>query len=54
MSDAIRPSMLYDGLCGICHGAVQFVIRRETHDRFRFAAQQSELAAETLERQFVF
>jgi predicted DCC family thiol-disulfide oxidoreductase YuxK len=50
MSEGIRPLMLYDGLCGICHGAVQWVIRHDRRDGFRFAPQQSELAAEILGR----
>jgi len=42
--------MLYDGLCGFCNKAVQWVIRRDRADRFRFAPQQSALATEILTR----
>ncbi len=42
--------MLYDGLCGMCNGAVQWVIRHDTQDRFRFAPQQSGVAATILAR----
>jgi predicted DCC family thiol-disulfide oxidoreductase YuxK len=42
-----RSLMLYDGLCGFCNRAVQWVIKRDHADRFRFAPQQSPLA-ETL------
>jgi predicted DCC family thiol-disulfide oxidoreductase YuxK len=42
--------MLYDGLCGVCHSAVQWVIKRDHADRFRFAPQQSALAAAILSR----
>jgi len=40
-----RALMLYDGLCGLCNHAVQWVIRHDHADRFRFAPQQSPLAA---------
>jgi predicted DCC family thiol-disulfide oxidoreductase YuxK len=42
--------MLYDGLCGFCNGTVQWILRHDKFDRFRFAAQQSDLAAEVLQR----
>ncbi len=45
-----RALMLYDGLCGVCNTAVQWVIQRDHADRFRFAPQQSALAAEILSR----
>ena len=34
-----RALMLYDGLCGVCNTAVQWVIQRDHADRFRFAPQ---------------
>jgi predicted DCC family thiol-disulfide oxidoreductase YuxK len=45
-----RALMLYDGLCGVCNTAVQWVIQRDSADRFCFAPQQSALAAEILSR----
>jgi predicted DCC family thiol-disulfide oxidoreductase YuxK len=45
-----RALMLYDGLCGVCNTAVQWVIQRDHADRFRFAPQQSALAAGILSR----
>ncbi len=45
-----RALMLYDGLCGVCNNAVQWVIQRDHADRFRFAPQQSALAAQILSR----
>ena len=41
---------LYDGLCGFCHGTVQWMLRHDRADRFRFAAQQSDVATEVLLR----
>ena len=52
MSDEMegRALMLYDGLCGVCNTAVQWVIKRDHDDRFRFAPQQSAVAAAILSR----
>lgn len=33
--------ILFDGVCNLCNGFVQFVIRRDPAARFRFAALQS-------------
>jgi len=41
-----KKIVLFDGVCNLCNGAVQFVIRRDRRDRFRFAALQSELGQE--------
>lgn len=45
-----RALMLYDGLCGLCNSAVRWAIARDRADRFRFAPQQSSLAAVILLR----
>ncbi|GAC1431852.1 MAG: thiol-disulfide oxidoreductase DCC family protein [Terriglobales bacterium] len=37
-------------MCGLCDRLVQFVIRRDRADRFRFALLQSDLAAKILSR----
>ena len=36
--------ILFDGVCNLCNGFVQFVIRHDPEERFRFAALQSEAA----------
>ncbi|MDU0371188.1 thiol-disulfide oxidoreductase DCC family protein [Hymenobacter endophyticus] len=41
MSDA-SATILFDGVCNLCNGFVQFVIRHDAAGRFRFAALQSE------------
>ncbi len=46
------PIVLFDGVCNLCNGAVQFIIDHERAPRLRFAALQSELAAQLLERVF--
>jgi predicted DCC family thiol-disulfide oxidoreductase YuxK len=45
-----NPILLYDGVCGLCNRAVQFVLKRDRRDRFRFASLQSEFAAGILRR----
>jgi predicted DCC family thiol-disulfide oxidoreductase YuxK len=45
-----RTLMLFDGLCGLCNNAVLWVIKHDHADRFRFAPQQSDLAAAILAR----
>ena len=45
-----NPIVLYDGVCGLCNRLNQFILKRDTHDRFRFASLQSDLAASLLER----
>jgi predicted DCC family thiol-disulfide oxidoreductase YuxK len=39
-----NPIVLYDGVCGLCNHLVQFLLKRDTNDRFRFASLQSEFA----------
>jgi predicted DCC family thiol-disulfide oxidoreductase YuxK len=38
---ASKPIILFDGVCHLCAGAVQFILRRDPHYRFRFASLQS-------------
>jgi predicted DCC family thiol-disulfide oxidoreductase YuxK len=43
-----RPVVLFDGACTLCNGAVRFLVERDRAGCFRFAALQSEAAAELL------
>ena len=36
--------LLYDGVCGLCNGLVQFVLPRDRHRHFYFAPLQSDYA----------
>ena len=45
-----RNLLLYDGVCALCNGSVQFLMRRDTGDRFRYAPLQSDLGREALAR----
>ncbi len=43
-----NPLILFDGICNLCNGTVNFVIDRDPEMRFRFAALQSETAQKIL------
>lgn len=34
--------ILFDGICNFCNGAVNFIIRRDSEKKFKFATLQSE------------
>lgn len=38
----MNPILFYDGNCGLCHGAVLFVMKRDAVGVFRFAPLQGE------------
>jgi predicted DCC family thiol-disulfide oxidoreductase YuxK len=38
-----KKIILFDGVCNLCNSSVQYVIKRDKSDIFRFAALQSEL-----------
>ena len=37
-----NPIVLFDGVCNLCNGSVQFLIKRDREALFRFASLQSE------------
>jgi predicted DCC family thiol-disulfide oxidoreductase YuxK len=41
MATSASAIILFDGVCNLCHGVVQFIIRHDAAGRFRFAALQS-------------
>jgi predicted DCC family thiol-disulfide oxidoreductase YuxK len=45
-----NPIVLYDGVCGLCNHLVQFLLKRDRRDRFRFASLQSEFTTSLLIR----
>lgn len=38
-----KKIILFDGVCNLCNGVIQFIIERDKKDVFRYAALQSEL-----------
>jgi predicted DCC family thiol-disulfide oxidoreductase YuxK len=45
-----NPIVFYDGVCGLCNRLVQFVLKNDRNDVFRFASLQSKLAEQILVR----
>lgn len=48
-----KPIILFDGLCNLCDGAVQFVLKHDDDKNFLFASLQSETGQQLL-KQFNF
>jgi predicted DCC family thiol-disulfide oxidoreductase YuxK len=44
-----RKILLFDGVCNLCNGAVQFVIKRDKNARLKFASLQSEAGQKLLQ-----
>lgn len=38
-----KKIILFDGVCNLCNGFIQFVIKRDSADTFRYASLQSEI-----------
>lgn len=36
-----KPVILFDGVCNLCSGSVQFILKRDKEKKFRFAPLQS-------------
>ena len=45
-----RPVVLYDGVCGFCNHAVQFLLRADRRGELRFAALQGDFARGVIDR----
>jgi predicted DCC family thiol-disulfide oxidoreductase YuxK len=45
-----KPIVFYDGVCGLCNRLVQFLLKRDKHDRLLFASLQSDFASKVLAR----
>ncbi|WP_247001839.1 thiol-disulfide oxidoreductase DCC family protein [Halosolutus gelatinilyticus] len=42
------PIVLFDGVCNLCNGFVQFLVPRDSEERFHFASLQSEVGKQLL------
>lgn len=42
--------VLFDGVCNLCSGAVQFILKHERDDSLRFASLQSAVGQDVLQR----
>ena len=45
------PVVLFDGVCNLCNGVVQYVLKRDKQDRFKFASLQSDFGQKVLKEQ---
>lgn len=43
-----KDVILFDGVCNLCNGAINFIIQRDPKDRYRFAALESDIGQELL------
>jgi predicted DCC family thiol-disulfide oxidoreductase YuxK len=50
MNPTSEPIILYDGVCGFCDRFVQFVVKRDSSAKIKFAALQSEFAKQLLRK----
>jgi len=45
-----NPILLFDGVCNLCSGTVQFILDRDRIERLKFASLESEVGAELLQK----
>ena len=43
-----QPLLLFDGVCNLCNSSVQYVIKHDKKQKFKFASLQSDAATEIL------
>lgn len=43
-----KKIILFDGVCNLCNGAIQFIIKRDKKDTFRYAPLQSEIGEQLI------
>jgi predicted DCC family thiol-disulfide oxidoreductase YuxK len=45
-----KPVILFDGVCNLCTGSVQFILKRDNEKRFLFASLQSAYGQDILKQ----
>ena len=45
-----KPVILFDGVCNLCSGSVQFILKRDKEKKFLFASLQSEYGQKLLQK----
>jgi predicted DCC family thiol-disulfide oxidoreductase YuxK len=48
LADIKQPVILFDGVCNLCNGAVQYVIKHDANKQFLFASLQSQFGQQVL------
>lgn len=46
----MKKIVLFDGECNFCHRSVQFIIKRDPEDYFRFASLQSKIGQSLIDK----
>ncbi|MFZ6009188.1 MAG: thiol-disulfide oxidoreductase DCC family protein [Bacteroidota bacterium] len=46
----VQDVILFDGVCNLCNGAVQFILRRDRKKNFKFASLQSSFGQQQLKK----
>lgn len=50
ISSNTNPVILFDGVCNLCNGSVQFVIKHDPKRQFRFASIQGDYGQQVLKQ----
>lgn len=50
MDTTKHPLVLYDGVCGLCNRSVQWILKHDRKEQFRFATLQGYLAKQWLDQ----
>lgn len=48
-----KQIVLFDGICNLCHNAVQFIIKRDPKNKFVFASLDSEIGERLLSERHI-
>ncbi|MCK0159653.1 thiol-disulfide oxidoreductase DCC family protein [Allomuricauda sp. F6463D] len=48
-----KKIILFDGVCNLCNSSVQFVIKRDKKDLFRYAALQSDIGQQLVAQRHI-
>lgn len=51
--ESAKQIILFDGICNLCNGAVQFIVKRDTKDLYRFAAIQSPIGQQLIKERTI-
>ena len=46
--DSDKKIILFDGVCNLCNRSVQYIIKRDKRDKFRFATLQGEIGQQLI------
>ena len=43
-----QPLLLFDGVCNLCNSSIQYILKKDTKNQFKFASLQSDAAKQIL------